>query len=56
MTTRYFFQEKVVNLSKTKKDKLQEMLRPLLVQHYAANAAAEEDELALATDEAGHLV
>ena len=53
---RYFFQEKVVNLSKTKKDKLQEMLRPLLVQHYAANAAAEEDELALATDEAGHLV
>lgn len=53
---RYFFQEKVVNLSKTKKDKLQEMLQPLLVQHYAANAAAEEDELALATDEAGHLV
>ena len=36
---RYFFQQRVVNLSKTKKVELQEILAPLLQQHYDAVAA-----------------
>ena len=31
----YFFQQKVVNLSKVKKDDCMEILSPLLEQHYA---------------------
>lgn len=32
---RYYFQQKVVNLTKAKKNQLQQLLRPLLEQHYA---------------------
>ena len=40
---RYFFQLKVVSLSKTKKNELQEILTPLLQQHYDAVAAPTTD-------------
>lgn len=38
---RYFFQKKVVNLTKTKKDELREILTPLLEKHYASEDQVE---------------
>ena len=40
---RYFFMQTVVNLSKTKMKELQEILTPLLQQHYDAVAAPTAD-------------
>ena len=51
----YFFQMKVVNLSKTKKDELQRILTPLLDEYYATEMTALGNDSSL-FDIDGHFV
>ena len=55
MYIQFFFQMKVVNLSKTKKDELQRILTPLLVEYYATEMTALGDDSS-SVDIDGHFI
>ena len=53
---RYYFQKRIVNLSKTKKAELKTILSPLLVEYYEQAKATEDVAAAMSASANGTLV